>query len=94
MANFRTLPIFIFRVMKLPPRLVYALGFGPILGPMVLLLTTVGRVTGKPRVTPLQYESMGGLIVMGASRGLKSDWVRNILKDSNVEIRVGRKRWK
>jgi len=94
MAKFQTLPKTLFRIIKLPPRLVYALGFGSILGPMVLLLTTKGRVTGKPRVTPLQYEKIGGLIVMGATRGLKSDWVRNILADPHVEIRIGRNRWK
>jgi len=84
----------LFRIIKLPPRLVYALGFGPIIGPLILLLITKGRVTGKPRVTPLQYERIGNSIVMGSSRGLKSDWVRNILAESSVEIRIGRNRWK
>ena len=94
MAKFSNLPKTLFRIIKLPPRLVYALGFGPIIGPLVLLLTTKGRVTGKPRVTPLQYERVDSSIVMGSSRGLKSDWVRNILADSRVEIRIGWNRWK
>jgi len=34
----------------------YAVGLGPVVGRLVLLLTTTGRKTGLPRVTPLQYE--------------------------------------
>ncbi len=33
-------------------------GFGPIR--VVLLLTTTGRKSGQPRVTPLQYEKVNG----------------------------------
>jgi deazaflavin-dependent oxidoreductase (nitroreductase family) len=88
MAKFHQLPKTIFRIIKRPPQLAYALGLGPLIGHLILLLTTTGRVTGKPRVTPLQYENDGNVILVGASRGLKSDWVRNILANPLVEVRV------
>lgn len=48
----------------------YALGLGPLIGQIVLLLTTTGRKSGKYRVTPLQYEEIDGIYYLGASRGL------------------------
>jgi deazaflavin-dependent oxidoreductase (nitroreductase family) len=88
MPKFHQLSKTIFRIIKRPPQVAYALGLGPIIGRLVLLLTTTGRVTGKPRVTPLQYEWEGDVIYVGAARGLKSDWVRNILANPQVGIRV------
>lgn len=79
---------YIFRLIKLPPRLVYALGFGPIYGRLVLLLTTVGRKSGLLRVTPLQYEEVDGVIYVAAARGQKADWFRNIVANPYVEVRV------
>ena len=66
----------------------YALGLGPIIGRIILLLTTVGRKTGLKRVTPLQYEEMGGKYYLGSARGIQSDWVRNIQCNPQVEVRV------
>src|SRR5512141_916204 len=72
-------------------RLLYALGLGPLVGKIILLLTTTGRRSGKKRVTPLQYEEIGGLYYLGAARGLKADWVRNIQSCPDVEVHVGAK---
>jgi deazaflavin-dependent oxidoreductase (nitroreductase family) len=79
---------FFLRFIKLPPQLAYALGFGPIYGRIVLLLTTIGRKSGLPRVTPLQYEEVDGVIYVAAARGQKADWFRNIVANSHVEVRV------
>lgn len=73
-------------------RLLYALGLGPLIGKMILLLTTTGRKSGQLRVTPLQYEEINGEYYLGAARGLKADWVRNIQANPRVELRVGAKR--
>lgn len=70
-------------------RLLYAVGLGPLLGRVILLLTTTGRRSGLKRVTPLQYELIGGNYYVGAARGLKADWVRNIQVCPQVEVRVG-----
>ena len=37
-------------------RVLYAIGLGPLIGRIILLLTTTGRRSGMKRVTPLQYE--------------------------------------
>ena len=70
-------------------RLLYAIGLGPLIGRIILLLTTTGRRSGMKRVTPLQYELIGSDYYVGAARGLKADWVRNIQTDPHVEVRVG-----
>ncbi len=82
------------KLLKYPPRLLYALGLGPIYGRLVLLLTTTGRKSGKPRITPLQYELIGGKIFIASARGTKADWYRNILSNPEVEVRVKSRRFK
>ena len=69
-------------------RILYAIGLGPLVGRIILLLTTTGRKSGLKRVTPLQYEEIDGKYYLGAARGLKADWVRNIQTNPNVEVRV------
>ncbi len=71
----------------------YALGLGPLIGRLILLLTTTGRRSGLKRVTPLQYEMIGNDYFLGAARGTHADWVRNILANPQVEIRVGTKQF-
>lgn len=66
----------------------YAIGLGPLIGKIILLLITTGRKSGLKRVTPLQYEEIDGKYYLGSARGLKADWVRNIQANPNVEIRV------
>jgi deazaflavin-dependent oxidoreductase (nitroreductase family) len=66
----------------------YGLGLGPLVGRLILLLTTTGRKTGMPRVTALQYEELNGNVLLGSSRGLKADWVRNILAQPRVVVQV------
>lgn len=83
----------LFRLLKLPPRLLYAVGLGRIYGRVVLLLTTTGRRTGKIRVTPLQYEKVNGSLVVGSVQGARADWVRNALANPRVEVRVGSSRF-
>jgi deazaflavin-dependent oxidoreductase (nitroreductase family) len=94
MPKFAELPKPIFRLIKYPPQIAYRLGLGALIGRLVLLLTTTGRKSGQPRVTPLQYEQVGETIYLGASRGLKSDWVHNILADNRVEIQLKSRRFR
>ena len=79
--------------LRTPPsqliRLLYAWGMAPVLGRIVLLLTTTGRKSGLPRVTPLQYEELDGAIYVASARGHKADWFRNILASSCVKVRLG-----
>lgn len=86
-------PRVILRFLKLPPQFLYRIGLGPVYGRFVLLLTTVGRKTGKKRVTPLQYEEINGSIYVASALGKKSDWVQNILADNHVFVRVRNKKF-
>jgi deazaflavin-dependent oxidoreductase (nitroreductase family) len=55
----------------------------------VLLLTTKGRKSGVPRVTPLQYEDIEGVIHVASARGVQADWVRNLQADPHVTVQIG-----
>ena len=71
-------------------RLLYSIGLGPIVGRIILLLTTTGRKSGLARTTPLQYELIDGKYCLGAARGKSADWVRNIEANPKVLVRVKR----
>jgi deazaflavin-dependent oxidoreductase (nitroreductase family) len=66
----------------------YAVGLGRLIGRLILLLTTIGRKSGLPRVTPLQYEQIDGAWYVASARGTKADWFQNILANRHVQIRV------
>ncbi len=78
----------LWKLLKWPPRFLYAIGLGPVYGRIVLLLTTTGRKSGQPRVTPLQYEEIDGAVYIASARGAKADWYRNIVANPNVGIRL------
>ena len=66
---------------------------GRMRGAPILLLTTRGRKTGKPRVTPLIYLDDGAQLAVVASKGgWPSDplWYRNLLAEPAVEVQLGR----
>ena len=54
-----------------------------------LVLTTMGRKTGLPRKTPLQYEELDGVIYVGSARGELADWYRNLVADPAVQVQMG-----
>jgi deazaflavin-dependent oxidoreductase (nitroreductase family) len=74
-------------------RVLYAIGLGRLIGRIILLLTTTGRRSGLKRVTPLQFEKIGEEYYVGAARGVKADWVRNIQSCPQVDVCVGAKRF-
>ena len=61
-------------------------------GANLLLLTTTGAKTRKPRVTPLAYFRFDGkLIIIGSSWGAQAHpaWVRNLWANPSVHVEVG-----
>lgn len=75
-----------------PPHLMkflYRSGLAPALGRLVLLLTTTGRKSGQPRLTPLQYEEIDGAIYVASALGTKADWFKNLLANPCVKVRIG-----
>jgi deazaflavin-dependent oxidoreductase (nitroreductase family) len=93
MSGFAQSPKFLLRLIHWPPQIAYAVGLGLLIGRLVLLLTTTGRKSGKPRVVPLQYEEIDGKFHLGSSRGEQADWVRNIRADPRVSVRVKARRF-
>ena len=73
---------------RLNPRAVtnFRRGIGP--RGTVLLLTTTGRKSGLPRLTPLQYELVDGVYYVASARGPQADWFRNLQAKAQVEIEV------
>ncbi|MDX2167812.1 MAG: nitroreductase family deazaflavin-dependent oxidoreductase [Deltaproteobacteria bacterium] len=62
-------------------------------GAPVLLLTTVGRKSGAPRVAPLIYLRDGEHLVLVASKGGMDHhplWYRNLVANPDVEVQLGR----
>jgi deazaflavin-dependent oxidoreductase (nitroreductase family) len=57
------------------------------------LLETRGRVTGKPRVVPVGNGLRGDVFWIVTEHGYHADYVRNILADPRVRVRVGG-RWR
>jgi len=70
---------------------VIASGGGP--QRVVLLLTTIGRKSGLPRVTPLQFEELDGAYYVGSARGAQADWFRNIVANPCVQVQVRQQRF-
>jgi len=69
----------------------YASGRGWIIGWLILLLWHTGRRSGRLYSTPLQYEKIDGAYYVGAARGAKADWFRNVQANPSVEVSVGRR---
>lgn len=75
------------------PILMYRLGLSWSLGGRILLLTTIGRKTGKRRLTALEYsyEAKSDTYQVMAGWGGKTDWYRNARANPRVHVQVGRR---
>jgi deazaflavin-dependent oxidoreductase (nitroreductase family) len=95
MSRVERVPRLVWRLLRfLPPRIAYSLGLGSLVGHFVLLLETTGRKSGLPRVTPLQYDEIDGIIYVGSARGVKADWYRNLVEEPNVEVTIGSRKFR
>ena len=57
-------------------------------------LTTTGRITGKPHKIEIWFGLNKQSIYLLSGGMDKSDWVRNLLKNPSVTVRLGRKTFK
>ena len=82
-------PITIYHRMK-PFNARMALNYQRGIGPtrMVLLLTTIGRKSGQPHVTPLQFEEVDGKIYVSSARGRQADWYKNVAANPKVQVQM------
>ncbi len=60
------------------------------IGWFILMITTIGRRTGKSRRNPLEFHRINDVIHIAAARGEKTDWVRNIhANPEKVRVQIG-----
>ncbi|HEX4759538.1 MAG TPA: nitroreductase/quinone reductase family protein [Thermoleophilaceae bacterium] len=52
-------------------------------------LTTTGRLSGEPREVELWFERERDTVFMLSGNGVLSAWVRNILAQPSVSVRIG-----
>jgi deazaflavin-dependent oxidoreductase (nitroreductase family) len=52
-------------------------------------LTTTGRVSGRPHEIEIWFGAQNGTIYLLSGSG-KSDWVKNLLKDPAVKVRIAK----
>ncbi len=57
-------------------------------------LTTRGRKTGKPHEIEIWFGANGNSIYLLSGGMDKSDWVRNLLKEPNVTVRIAKQTFK
>ena len=80
---------FLFKI----PILLDKVGLNQLIPEWILLLTTTGRRSGKPVITPVEYlfhQEDGSYWIMSGWRG-NTDWHKNILKCPEVSIKVNGK---
>lgn len=78
------------------PIWLYRLGLGGLLGTRFLLLTHVGRTSGRERKTVLEVvrsDAQRSVFVVAAGFGPQSDWYQNIRARPRAEVQCGRRRW-
>jgi deazaflavin-dependent oxidoreductase (nitroreductase family) len=80
-----------FRALFKLPILAYRLQLGGLIGKRILLLTTIGRKTGKPRVTALGYgyDALNDTYYVMTGWGGMCDWLCNASANPHVRVQVG-----
>lgn len=74
------------RLLHKAPIALWRLGFGPVIGRPLMLLTTTGRASGIPRRTPLTTHRIGGRMYAWNPYGERSNWWRNLVADPIVTV--------
>ncbi len=83
------------RLLFRAPVLLYRLGLGWLLGSRFMLLTHVGRKTGRRHSTVVEvvgHEPSTDTFYVVSGFGRRADWFRNVLRNPGVEITVGGRR--
>jgi deazaflavin-dependent oxidoreductase (nitroreductase family) len=74
----------------------YRLHLGWLLGDRFILLTHIGRVSGRPHQTVVEvvrHDKATGVCVVASGWGARSDWYRNIQKTPRVTVTLGNRTW-
>lgn len=79
------------------PRYLYRWHLGWLLGHRCLMITHVGRKTGRLRQTVVEvahYDPATQECIVVAAWGEQTDWYRNLVAQSAREVQVGRRRYR
>ena len=68
------------------PLILWRMGFGPIIGRVMLVISHKGRKSGLPRHTMVEYHMLDGIKYVPCAFGPRSDWYKNITADPRVTI--------
>ena len=86
------LPKGIFRLLMRAPILLYQAGLGFILGGRFLMLTHLGRNSGRPRRVVLEViksDPENDIYYIGSGWGEKANWLLNVEKTPGVRVHAG-----
>lgn len=78
------------RLMFKAPLILWRMGFGPVIGRVMLVLTHTGRKSGLPRHTMVEYHILDSVKYVPCAFGPRSDWYKNITADPRVTIQTAR----
>lgn len=67
----------------------WRMGFGRLLGRTLLVLTTRGRNTGRPRHTMVAYVRVAGRDYVLTGWGTRTQWFRNLKANPRVTVQTG-----
>jgi deazaflavin-dependent oxidoreductase (nitroreductase family) len=68
------------------PMITYRLGLGPIVGRVLMILSTTGRKSGLPRRAMIEYHRLDGKKYIAAGFGPETQWYKNIQSDPRVTV--------
>jgi deazaflavin-dependent oxidoreductase (nitroreductase family) len=81
------------RAVARAPIVLYRLGLGGLLGSRFVLLTCIGRKSGRPRQVVLEAVAHeGDTVFLASGYGGQAQWFRNIVADPRVQYQVGWRR--
>ncbi|MEV5407436.1 nitroreductase family deazaflavin-dependent oxidoreductase [Thermopolyspora sp. NPDC052614] len=75
---------------RLPIRL-YQMRLGFLFGHRMMLLTHIGRISGKPRkavIEVVEHDPVRGVYIAASGFGARSDWYRNLMAHPKATIEV------
>jgi deazaflavin-dependent oxidoreductase (nitroreductase family) len=91
----RRKPSGLLRLLLRAPIALYRMGLGGLLGGRFLLLSHVGRKTGKTRqalVEVMRHDQESDRYIVASGWGERSDWLRNVQRAPEVTLVVGRRK--
>lgn len=69
------------KLMFKAPLVLWRMGWGPLLGQRLVVLTTTGRKSGLPRHTMTEYGMVDNRVVIASGWGERAQWVKNLEAD-------------